>query len=289
MNDMNAGRDIQLSEKKEIMLEMLKQFFAYCEANQLRCYLAGGTLLGAVRHKGYIPWDDDIDLMMPLDDYKKLMDLSIDKPIGENIFLSSTKSNSNHMWPMLKVIDMRTSLVDKGTVRATFEKKQASFYGVYLDVFPMYGLPIEFNQRMRCQKKINRIYSGLKKSVRIMTKRPQDSNSVFYFRRCVYDIVCIPYRFLGYKFFLNKMDEIIQMYNIKDSEYFGFSCGITRGTKDHFRTALISDTELLPFENLKCPVFSGYDEMLKNQFGDYMQLPPKDQRRWHPTNTKWRE
>ncbi|MGN0316826.1 MAG: phosphorylcholine transferase LicD [Lachnospira sp.] len=285
---MNDCSKIELDEKKKIMLDMLQSFFAYCEKHSLKCFLAGGTLLGAVRHKGYIPWDDDVDLMMPLDDYNKLIKLALLEPIGEYYFLSSMESNKQHMWPMLKLIDKRTVLIEKDTVRKKLEEQQAKYYGVYLDVFPMYGMPINYNDRISHQKTINRIYSDYKKTTRIMTKRKSDSKLVFYFRRLVYDIVCIPYRLIGTKHYIRKMMECISRFPLKDSEYYGFSCGITKGTKDHFRTVLLNNILDLQFESLKCPAPSGYDEMLKNQYGDYMQLPPVEQRRYHPSDVFWR-
>ena len=94
-----------MTELQERLLEMLKWFHNFCEQNNLQYYAIGGTLLGAVRHQGFIPWDDDIDVGMPRKDYEKFISLTFEKQFG-NFFVESLKNkNNDYIWAYSKVYD----------------------------------------------------------------------------------------------------------------------------------------------------------------------------------------
>lgn len=284
---MFVREEINLEERKAIMLDMLEELLKYCEIHNIRIFLCGGTLLGAVRHKGYIPWDDDVDVMMPMEDYERFMDLVETEKFPEPYRFSTPKNNPDHMWPFVKMIDHRTKLVEPVVTR-NLRKAQEPFYGIYVDIFPMYGLPNEPQARLEFQNKMTDLYSHYKKATRVMRRRPKDSTLVYLIRCVLYFIYCLPNKILGGKYYLNKINNLKHQYPLSDATKFGFASGITSGEKDHVDTADINNTEKLMFERLSCPVLANYHSILKNQYGEYMVLPPEGQRRTHPSNLKWR-
>ena len=135
---MENDRLIKLNknEIKKIELEILKHFTNICDSYGLRYFLAGGTLLGAVRHKGFIPWDDDIDVFMPRPDYEIFIHLFEKINTSRYLKLSHPWDNQNETYlhiPYLKIIDTRTIKYEKGCNK--------SHGGLDIDVFPIDGLP----------------------------------------------------------------------------------------------------------------------------------------------------
>ena len=119
-------------EQKLVMLRILKNFANFCEKNNLSYFIDAGTLLGAVRHKGYIPWDDDIDVNMPIEDYDKFIQITK----NNNGFLREhirVQYSEETIYPFLKISDDRTILVE-------FPEKYPMEVEVYIDVFPKVGI-----------------------------------------------------------------------------------------------------------------------------------------------------
>jgi lipopolysaccharide cholinephosphotransferase len=125
-----------LREAQLIMLEMLQEFDAICQKHNLQYWLDSGTLLGAVRHQGFIPWDDDIDLSMPLEDYLKFQEIAQDE-LSENIFFQTKKTDEKFLFDYMKLRSNKASIVE------FHEKGREVGYhqGVFVDIFPMLTLP----------------------------------------------------------------------------------------------------------------------------------------------------
>lgn len=123
-------KEITMEELRAIQLDILDKIHAFCTEHGIRYSLGGGTLLGAVRHKGYIPWDDDIDIMLPRPDYERFLK-EFDGKYAE-LNLQHYGNDNTCCIPFAKVYDNRTVLI---------EKLQKS--GIYIDVFPIDGLPEE--------------------------------------------------------------------------------------------------------------------------------------------------
>ena len=150
---MDNKKYIDIDEQKKIQLEMLKEIRDICDEAGLMYFLGGGTLLGAVRHKGYIPWDDDIDLMMPREDYNKLLKIFNEKCNGKSklLYYGNLKE---YYYPYAKVVNTETRLVE-------LDCRNLDEMGVFIDIFPIDFLPED-------DKKIKKIFNKFKFLYRII-------------------------------------------------------------------------------------------------------------------------
>jgi len=126
----------ELRQAQLIMLEMLVEFDAICQKHNLQYWLDSGTLLGAVRHQGFIPWDDDIDLSMPVEDYNKFLEIGASE-LSKNIFFQTKETDPNFKFDYMKLRSNKASIVE-------FHEKDreiAYHQGVFVDIFPMLTLP----------------------------------------------------------------------------------------------------------------------------------------------------
>ena len=262
---------ISNSEAKKIMINILSFLSEYCDNNGLRYFLAYGTLLGAIRHKGFIPWDNDIDIWMPRPDYDKFRELVILKPINENI--RCLDYCTIKAFPFLKVFDYRTILKEHFLV--TGDK-----LGLYVDVFPLDGLPENVSEKKRIlsiAEKYNRCFAlgnyrfntGSNGMVKLL-------KNVFY-----------PFsRLMDSKKICQRLDTLCAQYAYDQSMFVG-NVVWGYGKKEILKKTWfgISTAE---FEGKEYKIPSGYDEILKNYYGEYMTLPPKEKRIVHYYDAIWR-
>lgn len=254
-------REIQFEEMKKIELNILIYFTEVCEENNLRYYLGGGTLLGAVRHKGFIPWDDDIDVMMPRPDFQKLLSLSINNEIYNII----KPGIAGYYYNFAKLVDTRTILEEKGI-------KRIDGLGVYIDIFPLDGMPETPDARKKRFKELNSIRKRINDTCLL---RPKFHRNPFaYLNACrIYnsnkniDLSSLQKKYL---------DSALK--NSFDDSEFVFAAGGAYGARDIFPGKWFEKEIELQFENLSVKAFNGYDFYLTQLYGDYMTLPPEDKR-----------
>lgn len=254
-------REIQFEEMKKIELNILIYFTEVCEENNLRYYLGGGTLLGAVRHKGFIPWDDDIDVMMPRPDFQKLLSLSINNE-NYNIIKPGT---AGYYYNFAKLVDTRTILEEKGI-------KRIDGLGVYIDIFPLDGMPETPDDRKKRFKELNSIRKRINNTCLLKPKFHR--NPFAYLNACrIYnsnkniDLSSLQKKYL---------DSALK--NSFDDSEFVFAAGGAYGARDIFPGKWFEKEIELQFENLSVKAFNGYDFYLTQLYGDYMTLPPEDKR-----------
>lgn len=254
-------REIQFKEMKKIELNILIYFTEVCKENNLRYYLGGGTLLGAVRHKGFIPWDDDIDVMMPRPDFQKLLSLSINNE-NYNIIKPGT---AGYYYNFAKLVDTRTILEEKGI-------KLIDGLGVYIDIFPLDGMPETPDARKKRFKELNSIRKRINNTCLLKPKFHR--NPFAYLNACrIYnsnkniDLSSLQKKYL---------DSALK--NSFDDSEFVFAAGGAYGARDIFPGKWFEKEIELQFENLSVKAFNGYDFYLTQLYGDYMTLPPEDKR-----------
>ena len=258
-------KQLSLQGIRDIQLRILHAFDEYCIENHLKYSLSGGTLLGAVRHKGYIPWDDDIDVMMPREDYMRLLNICNKGIKGYSV--KSAYWNRPFHYTYIKVIASNTILLE-------YTNNNVTKSAVYIDVFPIDGLPNEVSLSnkhfYRMKKNINRFVLismayGVKKSCSFL------KSLAWLVLRFLY---CLKLDQYYYK----KIENSAQKYSFKDSDYVG--CIVAGyGTRERISRKPFSKYIRIPFESNSYSCISGYNEYLTALYGDYLKLPPKEEQK----------
>ena len=251
----NQMEAIGLEEVKKIQVEILKEVTRFCEDNGLRYFLAYGTLLGAVRHKGYIPWDDDIDIHMPRPDYEKFLEL-YSKKEGARYEVVTHEKDKNYHVPFAKIYL-------KGTLVSEYFYKQ-SVFGVYIDIFPLDGIKSRW-QAYLCGQGVRCMY--------IKTFKFCEGLSIARkLRLMVTKLILLP---LSSHFILKTMRSIATKYNYQDCEYV-CSFGSRTALREILPRTVFDEHVFLHFEGSEYRAPKGYDTYLTYKYGNYMQLPPVD-------------
>ena len=268
-------KEINLNELKEIQLDMLKFVKNICEVNNLKYFLCGGTLLGAVRHQGYIPWDDDIDIFMPIEDYKKFIKIIKDNnEIAYSIL--DPYDNDEYYYFFSKLIDNRTVMIEDNM-------PQINGFGVYIDIFPIYGLPnytSQLDDYVDKMLQLNDIYK--------VKACPQTWNySKNKFKKIIKSIVKFP-MYCKYKNIASKKRilSLLEENNYNKTKYVGYI--LSAYEKKEILDKRVFDKAIpMKFEDEYFNVPIGYDQYLKQIYGDYMKLPPLEKRQSHHNFTAW--
>lgn len=276
---------ISLDEQKKVMLDILQKTIDFLEKHNLRYSLAFGTLLGAVRHSGFIPWDDDVDIMMPMDDYKKFIELAQNEEIASDLFVTIPFVNPGHIWQIVKVVSKKTKLIEPTLIKK-YRECQEPFGGVYIDVFPIYGIPDKGQAGAKYHKKICDLYKAMSRSSWIVNEFPGFSGKI---KRMVYNICFVPYKIIGLKHYIRKLITLTEKYPFGSTEYVSYGMGFIDKMRDTALTSEVLETTFMDFDGVRCRVPVEYDSVLKQLYGDYMQLPPEDKRKIHVREVYWRE
>lgn len=254
-----------------IQLDLLRKLIEVCQKNNLRIWVSGGTLLGAVRHKGFIPWDDDIDVFLPRSDYDKLLNL----PQGEfsyPYFLQSELNEKNLFTPYARIRNSNT-YVNENNMR--HPEKIDWNEGIFVDIFPLDGVTDNkfklkfFDKIIRLERKLIHAY--------VLNASPRwQARLLHIFLHCPF----VPFtsiKAIRHIHYLSRNTD----YD-KASKIGLLICSPYSLEKNIYEKEDWKETEWLPFENIMVPVPIGWDNILKKVFGDYMQYPPKEKRgNWH--------
>lgn len=252
-----SRRDIQVYE-----LNLLLEVKDFCEQHNIRFYLAGGTLLGAIRHKGFIPWDDDIDICMPRPDYDRFVKSF---PASERYDIISDYLG-NWDAPYASIRDLKTS------IESSYGD---SSYGLWIDVLPVDGLPEDMDEVQKIYKKCN-FYRRL---LTISWAKLGEGKTTLhkYIKYLLKPIVL----FYGKKNLAAKIEKIASKNLYDDSSYVGIVTWGLYGTGERMIKSEFEKKVEVEFEGHKMPAFSCWDSYLHGLYGDYMKLPPVEDRRTH--------
>ena len=251
-------------ELKTIQLDLLQKTADFCEQNGLRYFLCGGTLIGAVRHKGYIPWDDDIDIAMPRPDYDKFV-RTFNKQ-GNYYQVVSRETNHAYAYAFAKVYDNRTLLQE-------LHYKGCSF-GVYIDILPADGVKDASQIR-----KIMWLHKILNTKKANYYKRTLLKKIINTFGK----LLLLPfsaYQIAGW------MDSEARRYAFGSLPHAGLIAN-PLGVGEMVDKSVFDGDIFQIFEGRQYRVPAGYDAWLRSIYGDYMQLPPVEHRVTHHTFDAW--
>lgn len=256
---------LDVEEVKLCELEILKFIHQLCEKSDLRYYLAYGTLLGAVRHEGFIPWDDDIDIMMPRKDYEKLSKLMCK---NEKYRLISLETDNNYAVPFAKIVDNDTILKQK------YKFIEKSELGVYIDIFILDGIPSDSVAARNHTNKINKII-----------KRWYWSNTGFaetkkFLHNIIRYIAIVPYKIVGARQYALRLQEELKKYDFDNCEMVAEIGGLDPFIKCSHLRKNFEPSYLAKFENCNFYIPKDYDSILRRTYGDYMK-PPKEHTSGH--------
>lgn len=261
--------DIQM---KTCLLDILTNVDEWCEAHGLRYYLIYGTLLGAVRHKGFIPWDDDIDIAMPRKDYEIFMTTFNESQKNSRYKAININNKKGYYLQFGKVIDTTTLLIE--------HLNGGIDLGVYIDVFPLDNL-CSSNCSSCDLEEAQRLIKKLKPFKDIMNAKlhPWDKKRTLLRNIIATVISCIP---ITKQFIIRKIEQLARTYeNVKSPEYVGVVVfNIYRG-REILKNEWFKEIKRMEFEGREFNVPIGYDAILTRTYGDYMTPPPIKDRKSH--------
>lgn len=257
------NEEIELLKKTE--LDIFKQFIKICKDNNLTYFVLGGTALGAVRHKGFIPWDDDIDVALPRDDYEKFL-LIAQKSLPDNMFLQTYITDKNYPHPFAKIRNNDTAFIEKTVSKIDMN------HGVYIDIFPLDGYP---NSKLKAKffKIQNRILRVAISNVFLVDSISQNKSKLF-FKKCIAGL--LP----NYRILVKKLDKLYKANPYNNSETVANFCGAW-GMKEVMPKEYFGNGTEGEFEGLEVNLPEKTHEYLTSLYGDYMKLPPVEKRVGH--------
>ena len=250
-------------------LKIAKDVKRVCEKLNIRYFLMGGSFLGAVRHKGFIPWDDDMDIGMLRKDYDRFLKQA-PLILGDEFFLQTWDSDPNFPFSFAKVRLEGTIVEEKMNIGVITHK------GVFLDIFPFDNVPsnkflqIKQSYWMFILKKLLWIKKGYGKALK-------NTNIRQWFK---YTIAYTIAELFSYEKLKNKYHSEMIRYNSSDSEYVFCSCPYSY-KKSIVKRECLQNLKPYIFENIYLDAPIDYDSYLSYLFGDYMKLPPEDKRHTH--------
>ena len=260
---------ITLNEIKNIELDILKDVAKFCDLNNIQYYLAYGTLLGAIRHKGFIPWDDDIDIIMPRPDYIKFIE-NYPNNANKNYILTSIYNNDDHLYTFTKVYDSRTEKIEEG-----LSYNNNNVGGVEIDIFPMDGVPEDINESNKFFDKQKKWFKYYSFSISKFKKSRDPIRTIFKF------IIFTITKVIGKERFIKIINKRAMKNKFEESKYVASSCVPYYGNKERICKSNYIGQIKIEFEGEFFNAPNGYDEYLSNIYGNYMRLPPIEQRITH--------
>ena len=254
-------KKIDVQEMKQIQMQMMDLLDTFCSENKLNYYMIGGTAIGAVRHKGYIPWDDDIDVAIPRDDYERF--LKEFKAEGYSII--TCFNSPSYAYPFAKLMDDNTRIIEHSDYISTD-------LGVNIDVFPVDGLP-------KNTIRVNLIYlKRLYYDFISSCKCAELSKKRNWIKLLIIKIVRSLTNNLDMNTIAKKIDKLAKSYK------YDSSCKVGRIAWGFYKKEIVDNSvygeyEYVPFEDRSYRLANKYDIYLTQIYGNYMQLPPENQRK----------
>lgn len=246
-----------------VLLDILVEFDAVCRKHNLTYFMDGGSLIGTIRHKGFVPWDDDIDVVMPRADYEKFIKLGSE--FNEPYFLQNAYTDKDFFYAPTRIRNSKTTALVEMFAYRNFNQ------GVWLTIFPLDKIAVEDGEDN--YKKINQLNIENSTYMRMTNPNLTEKDKIRvqnYSGRNPMDTY-------------EEIHRIASMHENEDTPYIGtMIITVVNYKRKLLNPKSFRDVEYKEFEGIKVPVPIGYDDVLKTEYGNYMELPPIDERGlWH--------
>lgn len=251
---------------KKKLIETFKAFDSFCKEHGIRYFACGGTLIGAARHKGMIPWDDDVDVCMLREDYERF--LSFRGHVENHYDIMDERDKNYWLHLLAKFVDTETSLWEV--------EEFPCVTGVYIDIFPLYECNAE--NALRQKLKFDKFLGFFRHSMRHYTLKNVFSSlyhgNMLRFYEIMKDIM---YYKLMHKYYNHKYETFLcNIRNEHGDRYVSYAGDY--GKREIFEKELFKETIQLKYEDMEIDVPKEYDKILRQLYGDYMKLPPVEKR-----------
>ena len=255
------NRIVTQKERQQIQLEMLREIDTFCRQKGIRYSLSNGTLLGAIRHGGYIPWDDDVDIVMPLPDVLRFKQEFQSK----NLKYCDIDTEPHYEFPFPRI-----------AYQPTYAKKGLIYKacGINIDLYPVLGMP---QTKEECERFFEKAAARREALLRVRRWNYRVRNRFPVKSLPIYDKTVRRFR------------DFLYAYPYQGTHYFFHFGGFIRWSKV-FEQDLLENMSDITFEGEKFMGFSDWNGYLRHVYGDYMQLPPEDQRKpYHNEKYYWKQ
>ena len=253
-----------MTDLQKAEFEMLREYIRVCEKLELTYYLVCGSALGAVKYRGFIPWDDDIDVAMPRKDYDLFLKKA-QKLLPEHIFVQTNVTDPEYPLIFAKLRNSQTTFIEKQVSKIRMN------HGVYIDVFPLDGYPAERSEQLRFEKK----KQSLKHKINCVFERELDlPHAVINRLRCL----------CGYKKHTAEyVEQLIELISSNDLEASDLWCnfGNWQGKREYAPRSQYGEGVEAEFEGLIVRVPEKYDEYLTQKYGDWRSDLPESEKQGH--------
>lgn len=252
-----------LGKLKILELEILKEFDRICKKHNLNYTVAFGTVLGAVRHQGFIPWDDDIDVHMKYEDYKKFEEIVTDE-LDDKFYFQCRKNNVQNFTYWNRIGLKNTTSMDKTLAHIHAD------WGICIDIFPLLPLGNTEDEVARNLKVFDKMRRYSLKYLMINTM--EGCGFVEKLKKGMH-------KFISDSKSVSLMNKYFNMLGEMGMDQVKYCTG--GNDKDIFETKWFKETKYVTFEDIQVPIMIGYDAYLKRKYGDYMILPKEEERVCH--------
>lgn len=257
---MSEGYTYDLRRLQLMQLKILKEFVRVCQKHGFRFYIMNGTCLGAIRHKGFIPWDDDIDVGMYAEDYDRFIRCSED--FGPEFFLQTIETDPEFKTMIARIRLNGTTIIERDFLDADIH------CGVFIDVYPLFGYP---SDKVRAQL---RSWESLLYRMLLLEEAPRNHGRA---AKIVGTLACkaIPSR--AQKSLVRSIHRKLRS-EPQDTRYVAFLYGMDVHLLStiKYERSWFGEPAMVPFEDMVLPAPTDWDSYLKLRYHDYMQLPPPE-------------
>lgn len=261
-------RPLEMKDIQKVSLGILKFVTGICERNGFRYSLMYGTLIGAIRHKGYIPWDDDVDIMMPRPDYEKFLEYVRNHKEDMGVYeVFNESTHKDYLYTITRVSDSRYEIFKD-------DEKNCGM-GIFIDVYPYDGLGDDYDKALDMLRRTRRLCDIIVD----ITRTRHNPSSMNWRGQAVMKLKRMVNSCLGLNYFRKKLTLASRIYDYDKSEFVGPAVWyFTNPKKVLFRRSMFDDLVKVPFEDGEFYVPADYDSLLTQEYGNYMQLPPPEKR-----------